>query len=301
MKHLKLFVLASLLLPFCSQILSAQDVSYKVIENTPYTHTLHVGIVPLDFLMINGTPLLGSALTAQFRPIPRVIVEANASSALFMKDNREDIVVSGLKKIGGLNLKGGGAFVWRRQGNNRIREKGSTTPIAGRFSLKAETKGTQSVETYILFPYNRMVERSVRGGAFYYDFPTSDGASTSAGVYAGIGKLSTTAATLDVNGFGEKHRSTTFGYHLDLLFGKTQYHDATEEAGVGFLFGFDMLYVGGLLPISTTLELGSLPGKGSYVGLKFAGSILSGKDKYKGDYKNTRQAKRKIPALIQAL
>ncbi len=103
MKHLKLFVLASLLLPFCSQILSAQDVSYKVIENTPYTHTLHVGIVPLDFLMINGTPLLGSALTAQFRPIPRVIVEANASSALFMKDNREDIVVSGLKKIGGIN------------------------------------------------------------------------------------------------------------------------------------------------------------------------------------------------------
>lgn len=301
MKQSKSILLSCLLLIFCAQIIHAQKGSYKVIENTPYTHKLNVGIIPLDFVLVNGTPLLGSAVSAQFRLIPRVIVEANASSALFMKDNREDIVVSGLKKMGGLNLRGGGAFVWRRAGNNWVAKKGDTTPIPSRFSLKGTSDALYSYETYINFPYNRMVERTLRGGGFFFDFPTSDGASQSAGVYAGIGKLSTTAATLDLEGYGEKHRSTTFGYHLDLLFGKTQLHDGTSEAGVGVLFGFDMTYVGGLFPLSTTLELGALPGSGSYVGLKFAGSILAGKDKYKGDYKTTRKAKKKIPALIQAL
>ena len=301
MKHLKFFVLGCLILPFITQSLSAQGVNYKVIENTPYTPKLNIGIVPMDVLMIGGTPLLGSAVTAQIRPIPRVIVEANASSYFFLKDNREDIVVSGLKKIGGLNLKGGGAFVFRRQGNNRVAEKGSTTPLNRRFSLKGEVQGMNSVETYMMFPFNRMVERSIRGGGYFFDFPTEDGASQSAGVYAGIGKMSNHSAKLDVTGYGEKLQSTSFGYHLDLLFGTTTYHDATQESGIGFLFGFDMLHIGGLFPLTASLDLGSLPGTGSYVGLKFAGNILMGKDKYKGDYKNTRQAKKKLPALIQAL
>jgi hypothetical protein len=301
MRHLKLFVLGCFILPFCSQIVSAQEVSYKIIENTPYTHKLNVGIVPLDFLIIGSAPLIGSAVSAQFRPIPRVIVEANASSALFMKDNREDIEVSGLKKTGGLNLRAGGAFVWRRTGRNWVTERGGTTTVSGRFTLKGETRGTTSVETYILFPYNRMVERSIRAGGYFFDFPTADGASQSSGVYAGVGKLSNTSATLDITGFGEKHRSTSFGYHLDLLFGATQDHDGTSEAGIGVMFGFDMLYVGGLFPLTTSLDLGALPGQGSYVGLRFAGNILMGKDKYSGDYTYAHKSKRKMRALIQSL
>ena len=88
---------------------------------------------------------------------------------------------------------------------------------------------------------------------------------------------------------------------IGLMFGSTTFYDATQEAGIGIMFGLDMIYVGGLFPITTRLELGRLPSDGSYVGLKFAGSILSGKQMYKGDYKSTKQAKRKLPALIQAL
>jgi len=62
-----------------------------------------------------------------------------------------------------------------------------------------------------------------------------------------------------------------------------------------------MLYVGGFFPISTTLEMGALPGSGSYVGLKFAGSILAGKDRYSGDYKTAFKSRKKMRALIQSL
>lgn len=47
-----------------------------------------------------------------------------------------------------------------------------------------------------------MVERNIRGGGFYYNFPTEKNTRAATGAYVGIGKTVFRGATLNVDGYG---------------------------------------------------------------------------------------------------
>jgi hypothetical protein len=280
----------------------AQEVKYKVVENTPYTHVLNIGISPLDFKLVGGEPMGGPAVSVAFRPISRLKVDANLASGIYVNDASGQ---GGIKGAGGIFADGGVSYMWQRAGKNFVRDKESTTPISKQFNLKGEYTGVnQTTVTYVKFPYNRMVERGLRAGGFYYDFPLSEGLSSSAGAYLGISKTSFNAATLDVEGYGTLSRFESIGYNLDILFGGSTYFPGDEpaEAGnLGFRFGFNMFYKGGIFPLTVGFEAGSLPGAGGFMGVRFAGNIAKGKQSYKGDYKSIKKAKKSIPALMQAI
>lgn len=278
----------------------AQQVKYNVINNKPYNHFLNVEISPFDFRLQDGNIFMGPSLMAEIRPVARVMAEAQIASFVFTP--AEGTMYSGLKKAGGLSIDAGGAFTFMRKGINLTANKGDETPIPGHFRLK--TSG--NVETFINFPFNRVVERSVRGGGYYYDYPAEEKTHRAVGGYAGLGKTIVKGATINAEGYGELTRYMTSGYYIDVLFGTSDYampiNNETGGSGMGVRFGYKMVYVGGLFPLSTTFEFGKLPGSnGGLMRLKFAGNILSGKQHYEGDYKFRKKAKRKIPALIQSL
>jgi hypothetical protein len=292
------FVLVVLFVTVSILGLKAQKVNFKVVDDAPYSHFLNVEISPLDFRMQEGNVMVGPAIMAQIRPISRVTTEIQLASFLYTPSKGN----TGLKKMGGLAVDVGAAFAWSRKGINLTANKEDKTPITGRFRLK--TSG--NIEKYINYPYNRLVERTIRGGGYYYDFPTEKYTTTASGFYAGLGKTVFRGATLDVEGIGQLTRSYTGGYYVDVLFGKSDFATPVDNklsgSGIGIRFGYKMIYSGGLFPLSFTFEFGSLPGaSGGMLRLKIAGNILTGKQHYKGKYKYYKKAKRKIPALIQAL
>lgn len=283
----------------------AQEVNYSVVENTPYTHSLNIGISGLDFSMIGGALYAGPGASIHFRPLPIVEIEGDIYTGMYANDARgADSLVTGFKKSGGLMVKAGGSFVWYRKGKNFIENKGDTEPKKFRFDLKTSSTSNGSVTKYIMFPYNRMVERSLRGGGYMNNYPTAEGISSSQGVYFGIGKMTYKSATLDIDGYGELTRSFNIGYHADFMIGNTLYHapiDGSDKfGGMGLVLGLDFSNEGGLFPLSATFEVGKVPGmdKGM-MRLKIAGNILAGKQHYKGEYKTVRFAKKTISRLIQ--
>lgn len=277
-----------------------QTVNYTIVDNAPKTHFLTVDISPLDFRLMEGNPLAGPALMAEVRPLNRLSAQTQLASFLYTPS--EGIINTGFKKAGGISADFGAAFAYVHRGINLVHTKGDTIPINGHFRIK--TSG--NVESYINYPFNRLVERQIRGGGFYYNFPTEEGTTLTLGGYAGIGKTTYKSATLNVDGVGELTRWTQSGYYIDVLFGSSEYaipdNGETNTAGLGVRLGYKMIYAGGLFPLSVTFEFGSLPGdSGGMMRLKLAGNILSGKQSYKGGYVYRKKAKKTIPALIQAL
>lgn len=121
--------------------INAQKVTYKVVNDAPYSNFLNIEISPMDFRFQEGSPLMGPSLMAEIHPISRVIAEVQLGSYLYSPS--KGTVNTGIKKMGGLTLDAGGSFAWLRKGINMTKEKGDKTPMTSRFRLK--TRG--NVET----------------------------------------------------------------------------------------------------------------------------------------------------------
>ncbi len=282
-----------------------QSVTYNVIDNTPYTSSLTFVISPFDFILLAGDPMGGPDLKVKYRPMPRLKLEANIGSAMYMKSLETD-TLGAIKNLGGLFVEVGGEFIWKRKGVNFTKEKGDTTPIKTPFQLDGSYSNGVSTSRFIRFPFNRMVERGIRGGIMYRNIAWEASPSTITGGYVGISKRGIVAATLDIEGFGERSRHNILGYHFDIMFGSSTLGPMPtgeeKTSGSGYRFGIDYLNKGGLAPIAMTFEFGKLPTvDGGFMRLKFATELNFGKDFYKGGYKYRRRAKKTIPILIQNL
>lgn len=285
-----------------SNLVSAQSVNYRILDDNPFTHKLEIGIIPIDFRSISGNMMGGPAATVVLRPVNRIAIDGLVGIAPILKPDG----LTGLKNSGGLLVEAGGTYVWNRKGKILVEEKGDTVAIPTEITLKGETTGVNETTRYTInVPTNRMIERGLRAGGFFYELPTVEGASSSVGAYAGISKYGVRNIKVDADGYGERQSYNRIGYRFDLLFGSTDFFlDAggTEaRGGVGFRFAYDYDYKGGLIPIGISAEVGTLPGGAGFWRAKFSGIIMKGRHEYKGDYKYSKRPKKFIPILIQGL
>jgi hypothetical protein len=293
---------------FCliAESIKSQTISYKVIENKPYKSVLEVGIVPLDLVMLDGNPMIGPGLDVKFRPLKNVHVFAGVGNGLYSNAIDDKSAVTGIKKSGGLFFDANAEFVWYRKGVNFKDPANEAENMKYKLIMKSTTSGNISTTTSLLFPFNRSVERSIRGGFMTYNFPwdmDDNEVSSLTGPFAGISKRTYKYAEVEAEGYGNKKRSEMYGYYFDLLFGSANYFDPalSNKAGTGFRFGIEYYTVGGLMPVGVVLEMGSMPQTGGYLRAKYIFSLEYGKHSYEGDYVMRKKAKRKLPAIIQAL
>jgi hypothetical protein len=299
-KHFTKFILIAVLFGGISFNSFAQ-VKYKLIEDRPFTHKLEIDITPIDFRFMGDNIMGGPDVSVVLRPIERVAVETSVGIAPILTPDG----LTGIKSSGGLFLEAGGTYVWNRKGKILVKEKGDTVAIPTQITLKGERKGNYDVRTYISVPTNRMIERGIRGGGFYYNMPTIEDASTSAGGFVGISKHSVTNIKADVEDYGVKESYNRIGYRFDVLLGSTSFHldqGGTENrAGAGWRFTYEYDHRGGLFPIGTAAEIGSLPGGRFFWRVKFSGLIMRGQHFYEGDYKFAKRRKKFIPIVTQFL
>lgn len=297
-----------LVLLFFFSAAQAQTVSYKVIENKPYKSVLSIGIVPLDLILVDGNPLVGPGVDVKFRPLNNIQVNASVANSLYSKsiDNKDS--VSGLKNAGGLYFDAGAEFIWFRKGINYKDPNNENEPMKYKLPLKSTTSGDKMYTTNLLFPYNRAVERSIRGGIWMNNLAwdpenAKNDVSTITAPYVGISKRTFKSAEIDAEGYGVKKRSDTYGYYLDVAFGSVSYFNSntSNTSDMGFRFGIEYQTIGGLMPVGVLLEMGKMPEVGGYIRAKYIFSLDYGRHYYEGEYKMRKKAKRAIPALIQAL
>jgi hypothetical protein len=297
----KNFFLALVILT-CTAPYSAfsQSINYKIVDDKPYTHPLEIHITPIDFRFLDGFENLmgGPDISVVFRPLNRVAVEASAGIAPIMTPDN----LSGIKQSGGLFLEAAGNYVWLRKGRNLVANKGDQTPLPTEINLKTRN----NVRTFIKVPTNRVVERGIRGGGYYYNLPTNEFTTNSFGAFVGLSKNSIRSIKIDAEGYGEKQSYNMIGYHFDVLFGSSDFIPqeglaAEAREGIGWRFGINLLNKGGLFPIGTKIEIGSLPGGSSFMRLKINGTIAKGSHPYEGKYTYRKAPKGKIAALIRAL
>lgn len=296
MKVSKIIIILAIFSLF-SGISFGQSVNYKVEKNAPKSAVLSIGVAPLDFFMINGEPMGGPGVNVFFRPIPRVKIHSSLSSALYMNDAREAEGVTGLKKLGGIFGEAHAEYVWLRKGINLTDDAGNLKK--GRFNVKSVGYTTK----YINFPYNRVVERSIRAGAFYNNFYMENNTKNTTGVFVGLSRTGRRYAKLNFEGYGTKEQGSAMGYYFDLMFGSVAAVDPTleTESGSGFRLGIDIQATGGLAPVLTTFEVGKMPGASGFMRVMFTFALQSGEYFYEGSYKERKAAKKTIPALIRAL
>lgn len=300
---LKLFITVGILFTN-TLVIAQQKVSYKLLEDRPYTNKLDIGIAPIDFMLMGDNIMGGPKVSVLLRPTKRVTFNGALGIAPILTPDS----LTGIKKSGGLFIDAGASYVWNRIGKNLTKEKGDTVALKGDIRLKTESSGyNRSTVTSLSIPLNRMVERAIRGGGFYYNFPTVEDASQSAGGYVGISKSITKAASISTTDYGERSVYDQIGYHFDILFGSTNFHSengdgtTTSRGGAGFRFGMDFLHAGGLFPIGVSMEAGTLPGIRGFWKVTFSGNILKGKHFYNGKYKYKMRRKKFIPIVAQFL
>ncbi|MCI4666777.1 MAG: hypothetical protein MRZ79_01355 [Bacteroidia bacterium] len=282
---------------FMAQFSSGQTVNYKVKTNSPKSAKVSIGISPLDFFFIDGEPMGGPGVDFYIRPVDRLRVHGRLSSAMYLNKSREDENASGIKKLGGIIAEAHGEYVWLRKGINLT--DGSGNIRESRFNVKS----TGNTTKYINFPYNRVVERSIRAGAFHNNFPLQSNTQSVTGVFVGLSRTGRRYAKLELEGYGDKDQGLAMGYYLDFMFGGVNAVDASApvESGSGFRLGFDIEATGGLCPVITTFELGKMPGANGFMRLMFTFALQSGANYYEGPYKERKAATKKIPGLIRSL
>lgn len=292
----KIITLLAIVVLFAS-LSFAQEVKYSIETNSPKSAVLSVGISPLEFFLLAGEPMGGPGIQAYFRPSERLKVQAKVSSALYLNDSREVEGASGIKKLGGIFGEAHAEFSWLRKGINLTSQSGTLN--TARFNVKA----TGNTINYINFPYNRVVERTIRVGGFYNNYPLQNNTQSAGGVFVGLGRTGRRYAKLNFEGYGTKEQGITLGYYVDLMFGGVAAIDPTleTESGSGARIGIDLESTGGLCPVLTNFEVGSMPGAGGYMRLSFTFAIQSGGYLYNGSYKERKAAKKTIPALIRSI
>jgi len=280
---------------------NAQQVNYKTLTNSPRSAKLSIGISPLDFFFLGGEPMGGPGINAYFRPIEKLKVGMKVSSAMYMNDLRGEESVSSLKRMGGLFSEAHLAYTWLKKGINLTDPSGKVKET--KFNLKSSLTFGGSRNTYINYPFNRVIERSIRLGGFYNNIPLQNNTEGATGVFVGLSRTGRRYASIDVDGFGQKARGSSMGYYLDFMFGSVAPVDPNQpvESGSGFRVGFNIESVGGLTPVTTTFELGKMPGASGYMRLMFTFSLQSGEYFYQGSYKEKKAPTKTLPALIRAL
>lgn len=284
-KNLSVAVLA-----LFSLSLSAQEVEYRILDDAPQLPKLSTGITLGDVILHTGEEAIGSGgpgIFATYRPTERIKIGGQVSSGLFGLMTNDTENATGIRKAGGIFIDVNGEFAWRRKGVN----------IAGRTG-RFHIPNFEGVTKYITIPYNRMVERTIRGGFYTHTYPFS----TTTGGFIGIGKYSTTFAKLDFDGT-IRTDGTRMGWTLDYVFATTNYVDEMRTSDpTGLRLGIHLETFGKIKTL-TRFEIGGMPGvDGTFMRLTFNFPLVNlGSHRYTGDYKELKETDSKIINFVRKL
>lgn len=242
---------------------------YKIISNEAEVPKFELTVNPFDFMSMKGI-CMGAGVNIKMRPISRIGVDARFRSMLYTNPYRQDYDgtdedKSRFKSMGGINTSVVGEFIWRKKGllmPNRKFLLSRSTETTGYNRTTTNTK-------YIPIKHNELVERTLRGGLLYDNFPTDDNTLSAASFAFGVGKRNTNTVQVDVNGQPSK-QSNYFQYIFELMIGVPQYADPSivdENYTAGFRFIMERQWkaknakeVRGWKNLDITLEVGSRPG-----------------------------------------
>jgi hypothetical protein len=196
-----------------SSILFGQK-GYTIVSNEAVIPRFELTFNPLEFYSSKGIHA-GIGINAKFRPISRIGIDGRFRSMVYTNPYRQeydgsDADKSGLKSAGGISAAVVGEFIWRRKG--MIFTKGDGSPN-DKFVLSRSTESNGFVSTtntrYLPIKFNNLIERTIRGGFIYDNFPIIDNTLSSISFAGGVGKRTTSSVTIDINGI-QQTQSTFF-------------------------------------------------------------------------------------------
>lgn len=229
MKRISIFLF---LFSITSSLVIGQDkVNYTIINNHAQISKLKLSLYPIDVRMMKGLNM-GFGAQLSMRPTTRLGVVADAYNMLYFNpyrfnDNGNN--TNGFKRMGGISANVIGEFIWRRKGAVIIGDK---TTEKFYLSKEVETSGLVTTQTvkYIPFQFNTLIERTLRGGVIYDNFPIDNNTLSAISFAFGLGKKKAKGAILGFNN-GNFLQSSWIGYSFDILVGFPNYLDAVAAGG----------------------------------------------------------------------
>ncbi len=309
MKQLRqyLFIVASLFFSLPIAFSQLED-SYQIVSNEAEIPKFELTINPFDFKNMQGINV-GAGVNVKLRPLSRIGVDGRFSSMFYTNSYRQKYDGnnrSAIKSMGGISAYVVGEFIWRK--------KGIIFPN-GKFLISRNTKsdGFTSTTTtnYIPVKYNELVERNLRGGILYDNFPVVSNTLSAVSLALGLGKRTSYTMVMDING-QQRKQSSYVQYAFEVLVGVPQYADPTlvdNNQSVGFRFILERQWksknakeVRGWKNLDITIELGSKPGGFPYLGTTVGIPALSfGKNRVPDriNYKAIKEPKRFIGRFLR--
>ena len=298
--HLGLLTLAFL---SCNNVFAQIQDEYKIISNEAEIPRFELTVNPLEFFTMKGINF-GFGVNVKARPINRIGIDGRFRSMSYTNPYRQEYDgpnKSSFKSAGGLSAAVVGEFIWRRKGLIFMNKGGGPT---GRFFLSrsSETSGnyTTTTTTFLPIKLNDLVERTLRGGFIYDNFPINENAKSQISLALGVGKRTTSTVQLAVNDQVKK-QSTFFQYAFEILIGSPQYFDptiVTENFTAGYRFIIERQFkfknakdIRGWKNFDFVLELGSKPGGIPYFGMTLGIPAFSIGNTAVPDDKNYKEVK----------
>jgi len=289
---------------------------YTIVSNEAEIPRFELGFNPFEFYSSRGINA-GIGVNVKMRPINRIGIDGRFRSMVYTNPYRQefdgpDSEKSGLKSTGGIGAAVVGEFVWRRKGMIFLGKGGGAID---KFILSRTTSTellTTTTETrYLPMKFNTLVERTLRGGIIYDNYPMIDNVRSSVAFAAGIGKRNSSSVTIDIQGV-QQSQSTFFQYGFEILYGFAQFEDASLEDGPisgGFRIFLERQWkaknatqVRGWKNFEFTIEAGSRPGGIAYFGITAGIPAFSiGKTNVSDDktYKEVNAPKRFIGRFLR--
>lgn len=238
MNRISLFIVAF----FSLNVAKSQLVKTITNENRPKTERLSLIFNPFDFKTKLGISF-GPSADFKYRPLKRLQLEGYIYSGLYFNDYRfKKEGTNEFKKMGGLEFNTTAAFVWRSKARIRGEKEGKI--IVARESRKTVFYETE-ITRYLPYDFNTSIERTIRGGIYSEQYPTTNNLIGSTGIRIGLGKHNYQYADVTIAGI-QYVQYRSWGYSIDFTYGQISHldktaldPDGTDELPYGIIFSFE--------------------------------------------------------------
>ncbi|UTW65820.1 hypothetical protein KFE94_14325 [bacterium SCSIO 12643] len=271
----------TLLLTCCfSIILYAQNgqIQYELIENRPQANLLELYVNPLDGKGAN----MGPGVTSRLRLNSRMMVEGNLMSAMYLNNYRskyDGSTPDSFKNMGGIYFDATFNYAWRKK---KVKLEGQNERFVLDRKYTPTVSGSETQTKYLDFQYNTVIERFIKVGGYYDNYPLDHNTLSGAGLVLGLFSNTSKSATIQVEDCTLKSRFD-LRKGLNIFIGVPSYIDDTKANGsnIGFSITMGSTVMRSnsvknriLQSYNVDFELGVKPGGVGFLGFKIGFPIL---------------------------